>query len=443
MFVLAGTLAGLLTWFVSDLSGLIRLPDDVGRQSARDVLQQQIVGMAFGAFVGVLLGVADTLASGVARAWPKVVGVGLGIGLVAGLIGLSLGAKVFGALYQPDASNPLVFTGNVFARAIGWSFIGALAGTADGFRKSSVRVGRNGLIGGLIGGLLGGTIFEIVPYILLGLPRPGVVSRLLGFLITGALIGLFVALVQQLLKEAWIKVVVGRNETKEFLVEKTETTIGRSEMSDVSLFGDPAIAPTHAVVRALPGGRFALRDASSGEAGTIVNGARVVDETPLKNGDTIQIGGRTLVFHERFTKSRTPAANKDVAAAPKAAQGTAIAGPPSLANGLAPPDLFPSAGRTTRFVAANGPHAGASFVLAGGTSVIGRDGGAEIALPGDVKTSRVHARLRRDASNNAVLIEDAGSTNGTFVNGQRVHTATPLAPGDTIVVGQTSLRFEG
>jgi pSer/pThr/pTyr-binding forkhead associated (FHA) protein len=71
--------------------------------------------------------------------------------------------------------------------------------------------------------------------------------------------------------------------------------------------------------------------------------------------------------------------------------------------------------------------------------VIGRDSSADIALTADSKASRTHARLVADGAGYA--IEDAGSTNGTFVNGQRV-TRQPLAVGDTIIIGTTSLRFE-
>ena len=46
--------------------------------------------------------------------------------------------------------------------------------------------------------------------------------------------------------------VLGRNEGKEYLLAKPVTTIGRSELSDIGLYGDPSIAPTHAVIEALP-----------------------------------------------------------------------------------------------------------------------------------------------------------------------------------------------
>ena len=42
-----------------------------------------------------------------------------------------------------------------------------------------------------------------------------------------------------------------------------------------------------------------------------------------------------------------------------------------------------------------------------------------------------------------LLIEDLGSTNGTFVNGERVTEATPIRPGDAILIGASTLEVAG
>ena len=60
----------------------------------------------------------------------------------------------------------------------------------------------------------------------------------------------------------------------------------------------------------------------------------------------------------------------------------------------------------------------------------------------DAKVSRRHARITYRG--NVHMIEDLGSTNGTFVNrGRRLLPGTPqvLAEGDEIIVGKTFLRF--
>jgi pSer/pThr/pTyr-binding forkhead associated (FHA) protein len=71
---------------------------------------------------------------------------------------------------------------------------------------------------------------------------------------------------------------------------------------------------------------------------------------------------------------------------------------------------------------------------------IGRADQNDIPLGDDEFASSVHARVepRRDG----VWIEDAGSTNGTFLNGVRLTRPRKLVPGDLVRVGETDLRFE-
>jgi len=97
-----------------------------------------------------------------------------------------------------------------------------------------------------------------------------------------------------------------------------------------------------------------------------------------------------------------------------------------------------------------GVSAGKKFSLSSSESNIGRwdaDGGVfpDVDLDSDdpeAKVSRRHARIvARDGN---YLIEDLGSTNGTFVNrGRRLAPGDrqPLKDGDEIIVGKTFLRF--
>ena len=83
-------------------------------------------------------------------------------------------------------------------------------------------------------------------------------------------------------------------------------------------------------------------------------------------------------------------------------------------------------------VVQNGPQAGQSFTLTGGFLTIGRTPGNQIVIA-DGTISRQHARLT--VQPDGVFIEDLGSSNGTFVNGQRVINRVALTPGDTVKVG--------
>uniref|UniRef100_UPI00286BC747 FHA domain-containing protein n=1 Tax=Armatimonas sp. TaxID=1872638 RepID=UPI00286BC747 len=427
LFLLAGAAAGLLVVFLTDVTGILRITDQ-WPPTKTDLNNTTTAAVCFGGFLGALFGVANNLASGT-RDWVRAIGFGLGIGIAAGFVGITFGMAVFGPLYVEKARNPLAFLGNVIARGLGWCFIGALAGTAEGWRKQSVRVGRNGLIGGAIGGLLGGAVFEIAPYLMPGV-RAGAVSRTLGFVITGAMIGLFIALVQEWLKEAWVKIQVGRNEfSKEILLEKAESKIGRSELCDIPLFGNAQIGRSHALLVALPSGGYIVRDTGESPIGVLVNGAKVAGEQKLRSGDQIQIVDRVLVFFEKQVRQRTVLENRDVKQAPAAP----VAQPGVSPYAIAPP--APTSGGAnvggSRLTVVAGPHSGQSFALQAGL-VFGRDPGNSAALPADTKASRRHAQLVSE--NGGVALEDLGSTNGTFVNGQRI-TRVALALGDQIVIG--------
>jgi pSer/pThr/pTyr-binding forkhead associated (FHA) protein len=78
-------------------------------------------------------------------------------------------------------------------------------------------------------------------------------------------------------------------------------------------------------------------------------------------------------------------------------------------------------------------------LLVGDGLVFGRNAGEPGALGGDGQLSRTHARLSRDASGR-LIIEDLGSTNGTWVNRARIAAPTPLGPGDELRLGQTVFR---
>lgn len=79
---------------------------------------------------------------------------------------------------------------------------------------------------------------------------------------------------------------------------------------------------------------------------------------------------------------------------------------------------------------------GEEVTLTEGAHSIGRGLDCRIVIE-SLGVSRLHAMLH--ASADALLIEDAGSTNGTFVNGQRVRLSRDLEHGDRILVGSSEL----
>lgn len=72
------------------------------------------------------------------------------------------------------------------------------------------------------------------------------------------------------------------------------------------------------------------------------------------------------------------------------------------------------------------------------TTRVGRSSESDIFLV-DPSVSRVHATL--EPQGDQVIVRDAGSTNGTFVNGERVQLRT-LRPGDRVAFGKTEMAVE-
>jgi hypothetical protein len=77
--------------------------------------------------------------------------------------------------------------------------------------------------------------------------------------------------------------------------------------------------------------------------------------------------------------------------------------------------------------------------LGEGKNLIGRLADCKVVIT-DGNTSRHHAQIHRAGS--GFVITDLGSTNGTFINGERLVADHRLADGDIIAVGEVSLRFE-
>jgi pSer/pThr/pTyr-binding forkhead associated (FHA) protein len=86
-----------------------------------------------------------------------------------------------------------------------------------------------------------------------------------------------------------------------------------------------------------------------------------------------------------------------------------------------------------QFVMRSGPTPGVTFPLEGDQLTIGRDSTNGVAI-NDPEVSRKHARLSFQGGK--YVLEDLGSTNGTFVNGQRLAGPIVLKAGDVVSLGE-------
>lgn len=115
--------------------------------------------------------------------------------------------------------------------------------------------------------------------------------------------------------------------------------------------------------------------------------------------------------------------------APRTGRGTS----PKKAGGSAP--VRGSAKRgPSRLLVTAGPLSGTSIPLNRNQILLGRDQACTLVLDDEYASSR-HARVFPSGDN--WVLEDLGSTNGTFMDGQRVTAPQQLAVGSQIRIGQT------
>lgn len=278
---LVGAWGGFSAWIVLDV--ILRLnPTNVWLDAA---MNGALVGMFISALVSGFGGVMERRAWRVAR--------GLLVGCITGIIGGIFGLLAGEAAYQIgrglDSSDLL----RDLFRAIGWAIFGVGIGVAEGVVTFSTKRFVFGGLGGLVGGLVGGIAFTFVTRV----SNLQLANRALGFALLGAFIGFFVGLIPDLLKNAWLKVISsGRNEGKEFLLDKQANVIGSADNCDVGLYGDPAIARKHAEIRQ-EDGQFTLH-VQPGQT-MLVNNAPMTQQAILQNGNEIRVGNVKLVFRRK------------------------------------------------------------------------------------------------------------------------------------------------
>jgi pSer/pThr/pTyr-binding forkhead associated (FHA) protein len=106
----------------------------------------------------------------------------------------------------------------------------------------------------------------------------------------------------------------------------------------------------------------------------------------------------------------------------------------------APPQLQHAADRPVplRLRVVDPPQRRGRIFELGEEVTMGRSPGCAVALEDDTFTSSVHARVYR--RNGELWLEDLGSTNGTWLNDERVRTPSRLQRGDRVKVGSTILE---
>lgn len=447
---IVGMLAGIASWAL--VEPFKPSYGDQVKWGQFELIMMLSWALALGASVGFLSGYQRGSKS---HAWKE-----CALGAVFAMVGVMVGRGV-GAPFAAMINLPMT---QVIGRVLAIGAIGAGMGAGLGFNTFVWRRCLQGLVGGLLGGLVAGAMFDLVGTMSASAQlavqgvQPGVSGEVgaIPRAITAALmcgaIALMIGIIEALSRSAWLRLELGRNEGKEWALDKPVMNIGRDERADIPLFGDPHIAPLHArIVKS--GSGYYVEDGGS-PLGIGVNGNRV-QQQPLVAGDVVQIAGLNLRFMIRNQKA--PARPVDGRAyypgqapgAPVPQQQTYQSQAPFTQAPMVTPSQqqfqptqvispmasAPMMGLT--LVALDGPLAGQRFPVDRPLE-IGRES-AHIPMGYDTAASRKHAEVSPNGTE--VSVRDVGSTNGTFINGIRTTLGTAKM-GDILKVGGTSFRVE-
>lgn len=181
-------------------------------------LETSIFSGIVGGIIGCVMGIGEGIYYGSKRNAVKYGLIGLGIAFVISFMGGYI-AQILYSILLYDTNE---YTSNIylaFGRGISWSVMGIGVGISIGLIKPEKMRIINCVLGGTMGGFIGGFLFNFI-FIAVSTSEmdTGIVPRAIGIIIMGLLIGLGIGLLEQFSKSAWLKVVRGEFEGKEYLV---------------------------------------------------------------------------------------------------------------------------------------------------------------------------------------------------------------------------------
>jgi pSer/pThr/pTyr-binding forkhead associated (FHA) protein len=232
---------------------------------------------------------------------------------------------------------------------------------------------------------------------------------------------------------------------REYRVGAAPLTFGRDAGSDVVVAGNE-VSRQHAEIRSDPDG-YLLIDLSVN--GTYVNGERIGKTHVLARADVIRIGNDEFRFYADSSSPNTPESSPEAAVTP----APPPAPPPGAAQQLSdtmhglrdaeeparntPPS--PEAAPLASLLFRSGDFKGRRLPIKVPVVNIGRGDYNDIVIR-DPSVSTMHAKLQRREA--IWILTDLGSTNGTYVEGERLTAEVPLSPGTTLRFGDVIAMFE-
>jgi hypothetical protein len=202
---------------------------------------------------------------------------------------------------------------------------------------------------------------------------------------------------------------------QQFALQPGPNRLGGGTTADVIIGNEDVI---QAIVDLGADGRATIRKASE-QANIRVNAMALGGPTPLIHGDKVEVAGKELFFADDAKVGATQFVSaSDVAAIAAKRSGPARA-------------TASTGGRLVSLVD------GKEYPVPDGGVVIGRDASADVVVA-QTSVSRRHAQVIAGAA--GYVINDL-STNGIFVNGEKVNGSQALSRADVIRVGTEEFRF--
>jgi pSer/pThr/pTyr-binding forkhead associated (FHA) protein len=228
---------------------------------------------------------------------------------------------------------------------------------------------------------------------------------------------------------------------REYSIGSTPLVIGREAGCDI-VVPNKDVSRRHAEIFVSPQG-YVLVDSSTN--GTFVNGERIEAQRVLARADVIKIGDHDFRFYADKAVEAAPAAAPSVA--PPAPAGAAERLSQTLHGGPVPTPSSPkpvvrASGSTVplaTFMVRSGILKGNRLTVRVPVVNIGRADYNDLVIPDD-SVSSAHAKLQRREG--VWVLVDNDSTNGTWVDGERIQGEALVGPGSIVRFGEVSVMFE-
>jgi pSer/pThr/pTyr-binding forkhead associated (FHA) protein len=230
---------------------------------------------------------------------------------------------------------------------------------------------------------------------------------------------------------------VSLTDGREYMIMASSLVLGREASCDVVVPGKD-VSRRHAEIVPSPKG-YLLVDLSTN--GVFVNEELVQGQRLLARADVIRVADESFRF---YADAAPPAGAGPPATAPPAAAGAGARlqntsfGMPATPRPAAA-SAAPAPGPLANFLVRSGGLKGSRLIVKTPIVNIGRADYNDLVLP-DESVSTSHAKLQRREG--IWVLVDLGSTNGTYVDGDRISADTPIAPGTLVRFGDVQLVFE-